>query len=281
MPNQIKTCPPDKILNPISNRCVKRTGKIGKQILATQTPATPRGQTPATPRGQTKTCPPDKILNPDTKRCVKRDGKIGKQILANNGPQPASPKKDKKLSQRTSTGKPKDNEEGYDVLMASYMTVKEFIEDCREDKEVPIVFTVDKKLIFFTASNLKSMITRGAVFTGEWNKCDKLDNRKNISQYTKFKDIHLNNNRGKYIKSRNKLYFLTNEIFTEIVPAQGLVDVKEIKKLTKVNKLTYVNLKRGEKIVSYISSYASFRYSDKNCEPLPYPHYEYHVKYLN
>ena len=33
MPNQTKTCPPDKILNPISNRCVKRTGKIGKQIL--------------------------------------------------------------------------------------------------------------------------------------------------------------------------------------------------------------------------------------------------------
>lgn len=30
----MKNCPPDKILNPLTNRCVLRTGAIGKKILA-------------------------------------------------------------------------------------------------------------------------------------------------------------------------------------------------------------------------------------------------------
>ena len=32
--NIVKVCKEDEILNPSTNRCVKRTGKIGKQILA-------------------------------------------------------------------------------------------------------------------------------------------------------------------------------------------------------------------------------------------------------
>ena len=31
-----KQCPPEKILNEKTNRCVKRDGKIGKKILAEQ-----------------------------------------------------------------------------------------------------------------------------------------------------------------------------------------------------------------------------------------------------
>jgi hypothetical protein len=31
-----KKCPPDKILNPETNRCVSKTGKIGKDILKKQ-----------------------------------------------------------------------------------------------------------------------------------------------------------------------------------------------------------------------------------------------------
>ena len=81
-------CPSDKILNPKTGRCVKKDGKIGKELMK-QTPKTPKAtpktspkpkQTPKTPK-PTKSCPPDKILNPKTGRCVKRDGKIGKTLV--------------------------------------------------------------------------------------------------------------------------------------------------------------------------------------------------------
>ena len=32
-----KSCPDDQILNPKSNRCVKKNGKIGKELLKTST----------------------------------------------------------------------------------------------------------------------------------------------------------------------------------------------------------------------------------------------------
>lgn len=43
-----KTCPPDKILNPATNRCVKRDGKIGKALL--KSPKTPKPKTPQAPK---------------------------------------------------------------------------------------------------------------------------------------------------------------------------------------------------------------------------------------
>lgn len=58
----------DKILNPATNRYVKKNSPLGKKILAGNIPAE-------------KECPPDKILNPRTKRCVNRNGPIGKAIL--------------------------------------------------------------------------------------------------------------------------------------------------------------------------------------------------------
>jgi len=57
-------CPPDKIMNPKTKRCVSRKGVIGRKIL----------------KGMNE-CPPDKIMNPKTKRCVSRKGVIGLKIL--------------------------------------------------------------------------------------------------------------------------------------------------------------------------------------------------------
>lgn len=70
-----KKCPSDKILNPVSGKCVKRSGKIGKTLLSPK-PSSETTRTTAKPSG-TKTCLPDKILNPATGKCVKRSGKIG------------------------------------------------------------------------------------------------------------------------------------------------------------------------------------------------------------
>ena len=76
-------CPPDKILNPATNRCVNRTGKIGIKLLAdTPTSDTPTSDTPN--QEKTKKCDKDKILNPATNRCVKRTSKIGKSLEKKN-----------------------------------------------------------------------------------------------------------------------------------------------------------------------------------------------------
>ena len=50
-----KTCPPDKILNPVTSRCVKRDGKIGKALLKSPKtpqakPKTPQASKPKTPQ---------------------------------------------------------------------------------------------------------------------------------------------------------------------------------------------------------------------------------------
>ena len=109
--NSTKICPPDKVLNPASSRCVSRTSKLGKSILQQQ-PA-PRQQQeqqqqPAPKQHQktTKMCPPDKVLNPASSRCVSRTSKIGKSILQQ---QPA-PKQQQEQQQQEKQPAPKQQQ---------------------------------------------------------------------------------------------------------------------------------------------------------------------------
>lgn len=89
--NEEKECPPDKILNPKTKRCVKKTGSIGKQLLLKALPKAPPKENltkkkvaKAAPKQvkKIKTCPPDKVLNPESKRCVKKTGALGKKLVA-------------------------------------------------------------------------------------------------------------------------------------------------------------------------------------------------------
>ena len=65
-------CPEEKVRNPVTNRCVLKSGKIGRSILDTNKPLR-----------KSNVCPPDKIRNPVTNRCVLKSGKIGRSIDAN------------------------------------------------------------------------------------------------------------------------------------------------------------------------------------------------------
>ena len=101
-----KVCPPDKVLNPLSNRCVSKTSKLGKSILQQQEQPIqqsihqqpiqqqpiqqpmhqqPMHQQPIhqQPIHQqpVKACPPDKVLNPLSNRCVSKTSKLGKSVL--------------------------------------------------------------------------------------------------------------------------------------------------------------------------------------------------------
>jgi glutaredoxin 3 len=73
-----KTCPSHQILNPKSNKCVNRSGKIGKLLL--DIPVPKQGSKQSTKQG-TKTCPSHQILNPKSNKCVIKSGRIGKLLL--------------------------------------------------------------------------------------------------------------------------------------------------------------------------------------------------------
>ena len=60
-------CPPGKVLNPKTNRCVKvKPEKPIRQVLKAKREALQQEL-----RNITKECPPGKVLNPDTGRCIK------------------------------------------------------------------------------------------------------------------------------------------------------------------------------------------------------------------
>jgi hypothetical protein len=78
-------CPPGKIRNPKTRKCVKTDGKLGRQIvesiakaavIALGVPAAVAAAPIEVP------CPPGKIRNPKTRRCVKADGKLGVAVAA-------------------------------------------------------------------------------------------------------------------------------------------------------------------------------------------------------
>ncbi len=66
-------CPPGKIRNPKTKRCVKVDGAIGQKIAKGE-------ELPSKLSKELKDCPSGKIRNPKTGRCVKVDGAIGRKI---------------------------------------------------------------------------------------------------------------------------------------------------------------------------------------------------------
>jgi len=74
---QIKKCPDDKVLNPITNRCIKKDGAVYKSIKKKGVHVSNKS---TTLKKQIKKCPNDKILNPITNRCIKKDGAVYKKL---------------------------------------------------------------------------------------------------------------------------------------------------------------------------------------------------------
>jgi hypothetical protein len=68
VPMAVGECPPGKVRNPKTGRCVKDTGAVGKKLKA--------------PLEAPPPCPPGKIRNPKTRRCVKETGAVGKLLIA-------------------------------------------------------------------------------------------------------------------------------------------------------------------------------------------------------
>ena len=88
-PKNRKVCPEGQILNPATNRCVSKTGKIGmgillKQIKGNEEPKKTKSLVNSFEmiNGKPyKKCHEGQIRNPETKRCVSKTGAIGKKLL--------------------------------------------------------------------------------------------------------------------------------------------------------------------------------------------------------
>lgn len=74
-----RICPSEKVYNPATGRCVKRTGAIGRHLPADSDATEPDVPLPA------RVCPADKIVNPATGRCVNRSGSLGRRLLKERG----------------------------------------------------------------------------------------------------------------------------------------------------------------------------------------------------
>ena len=84
-------CPPGKIRNPVTRRCIKNKGPgaVAAVVAAGLPAAVAIPAVAVAPSVHGAPCPPNKVLNPATGKCVLRDGAIGKKILAAAVPVPA------------------------------------------------------------------------------------------------------------------------------------------------------------------------------------------------
>ena len=72
-----KICSLDKVCNPVSGRCVKKTGKIGRSVIEKKS----KRKSSKLDKCENKICSSDKVCNPVSGRCVKKTGKIGRSVL--------------------------------------------------------------------------------------------------------------------------------------------------------------------------------------------------------
>ena len=77
-------CDELKILNPDTNKCVLKNGRIGQRILA-ELKSNDASLKPKIFRVPMKECPKGKIRNPLTQICVNENGKIGRKLIIDTG----------------------------------------------------------------------------------------------------------------------------------------------------------------------------------------------------
>jgi len=107
---EVKPCKQNEVYNPISHRCVKRDGKVGKEVLRKMREEAERKnperksreqksperksrerksperksrerKSPERKSREEKKCPEGKVYNTVSRRCVSREGRVGKEVL--------------------------------------------------------------------------------------------------------------------------------------------------------------------------------------------------------
>ena len=88
--SSLSSCGSGKIRNPVTGKCVKKDGRVGKSILAKKKRSS---KSPRRKNSSLSSCGSGKIRNPVTGKCVKKDGRVGKSILAKKKRSSKSPRR--------------------------------------------------------------------------------------------------------------------------------------------------------------------------------------------
>ena len=121
-----KECEINKILNIKTGRCVKKEGRIGKNIMKKGTDWLKENQKTE------KKCQDDKILNRKTQRCVKKKGIIGKKILEQSKEKKEN-KEENKEENGEENGEENEKKRGnrkerdFDLLNKRYINKTEYV----------------------------------------------------------------------------------------------------------------------------------------------------------
>ena len=303
-------CPPGKIVNPATNRCVKRDGPIGRRILAAQGgsgAAAPRAASPRRPAARAAAqgdCPPGKIRNPATGRCVKRDGPTGRRILAAQGGSGAEPAVPRAASPRRASprrtvpnivspivNRPGLQEEGYDVIgSASYVTIDEFLKEAKEDNESPLVIRVNDKILLFTSESLRSLNPPGDPIP-KYRLCKNVlkghpyvrygyNDQVYYSHLTQMQSL-INKRKTYYLDNNDKnRYHRLRDLFVD-PSLEGLISDKDVRELMNKSKTPrYVHLKKDSEIKhSFIAEMTtSNKVINQGCRPLKSKKYIYKLE---
>lgn len=82
-------CPPGKVVNPLTKKCIKRGGPSYNKIFGK--PGNSQAAAPQVPHHPDNPCPAGKVLNPRTKKCITVGGKAWKDVFGASAQQQPPP----------------------------------------------------------------------------------------------------------------------------------------------------------------------------------------------
>ena len=259
-------CPPDSVWNPQSLQCVKRNGVKGRQII-NGTAGFPQPQPGQDLR--VATCPADSIWNGATNRCVKRTSATGRRILAAAAPAAAAP-----AVILAPAVIPAGDAEGYLPIGTGHMTVDEFIDECIQYNEVPIILRIGDNLLFYTTEELQQILDNNG--QRQYYEC-RLLVAGGGSDWAKWN--RANTSRRPGVINREVIYNRLEDLAH--FGNTGLLEVTSVVNLSQRNQLTYVEAVQGRRLTSYTAVNAMDSGHSPNCKALGTDTYIYDLQVLN
>jgi len=217
-----KKCKKDEILNPETNRCVKRNGAVGKKVIAEM---------------NKKKCKDNEILNPASNRCVKRNGAIGKKLLAEM-------KKSKSRKSRTSRKSRKSR-----TSRKSRKSKKE--KECGDDEILNPKTNRCVSIHGPTGKKILNKINNFKQILRELIENKKIETKGEIKKILKERDIDYSNYDLKEI-----IIDILNEILIEnvkeLIESGKVNTLREIKKELRNRNIDYDNTYLKEIVINII-----------------------------
>ena len=121
------------------------------------------------------------------------------------------------------------------------MTVKEYIKECKDEGEIPIIIELKNNIYFYTKSDIKRSINAGELYY----ECKKI--------LSKDSRNHWNNNRNAWNENlviETKEYVLLTDF--AILQGEGMIDYESFREILRTKKMVHVKLVKNRTVKSFI-----------------------------